>query len=168
MKSLIVYCSSHGTTAKAAQMLRKQIEGEVVALNLNRTKLLCDVEIFDSVIIGGSIHAGRIQRKIRNFMKENHNVLLTKKLGLFLCCMNEGEIAKEQYENAFHARLRNVAIAEGVFGGEYLISKMNMLEKIIVKRVSGVTTEKSTLNITSINQFAHTFNSASKINLVKN
>lgn len=159
MKTLIVYCSSHGTTGKAAHMLRKHIEGEVVVLNLNQTKLQSDLQIFDSVIIGGSIHAGNIQSKVKKFIKENHEVLLTRNIGLFLCCMREGEIASEQFENAFPAELRERAIATGIFGGEFLVSKMNFFEKLIVKKVSGVTEDTSKIDVQSIEDFAKAFNS---------
>lgn len=162
MKSLIVFCSTHGTTAKAAHMLRKQIEGDVIVLNLQRTNLHSDVEIFDSVIIGGSIHAGSIQGRIKKFMKDHHEVLVTKNLGLFLCCMKEGQEAHEQFDHVFPASLRESAIAKGIFGGEFIVSKMNFLEKILVRSVSGVTDDTSNLKLDSITEFAHTYNRNNK------
>lgn len=159
MKTLIVYCSSHGTTTKAALLLKKKLEGDVVVLNLNRAKLQSDVDLFDAVIIGGSIHAGHIQGKIKKFMKENRDVLMKKKIGLFLCCMREGELAKEQFENAYPLDLREIAVATGFFGGEFLVSKMNFFEKQIVKRVSKVTTDTSRINERAIGEFAYLFNS---------
>ena len=158
MKSLIVYCSTHGTTAKAAHLLRKRIEGDVIAINLDKTKLHSDLELFDSVLIGGSIHAGSIQGKIKKFMKEHEDVLRRKKLGLFLCCMREGQEAHTQFENAFPPSLREAAIAKGLFGGEFIFSKMNFFEKIIAKSVSGSTEEISHLDLGSINDFAETVN----------
>jgi menaquinone-dependent protoporphyrinogen oxidase len=101
MKSLIVFCSTHGTTAKAAHLLRKKIEGEVIVINLERTRLHSDLEIFESVIIGGSIHGGSIQGKLKKFMREHHEVLHRKNLGLFLCCMREGKEAHEQFDRVF-------------------------------------------------------------------
>jgi menaquinone-dependent protoporphyrinogen oxidase len=122
MKSLIVFCSTHGTTAKAAHILRKQIEGDVIVVNLERTKLHSDLDLFDSVIIGGSIHGGSIQAKMKKFMKEHQDVLPRKNLGLFLCCMKEGREASEQFEHVFPKGLRKAAIAKGLFGGEVIFS----------------------------------------------
>ncbi|HAQ07161.1 MAG TPA: flavodoxin [Bacillus bacterium] len=158
MKSLIVFCSKHGTTAKAAHMLRKQIDGDVIVVNLQKTQLHSDLEIFDSVIIGGSIHAGNIQGKVKKFMKDHQEVLLTKNIGLFLCCMKEGKEASEQFESVFPRELRESAIAQGIFGGELIVSKMNFLEKVLIKKVSGVTEDTSNLQMNSISQFAKTFN----------
>ncbi|RSD26781.1 flavodoxin domain-containing protein [Mesobacillus subterraneus] len=162
MKSLIVYCSTHGTTAKAAHVLRKQIEGDVIAINLDKTKLHSDLELFDSVIVGGSIHAGSIQAKIKKFIKENEEVLKRKNLGLFLCCMREGKEALQQFEHVFPPGIRESAIARGMFGGEFIFSKMNFFEKVIAKSVSGGTTDLSNLDEEAIREFADTFNKNSK------
>ncbi|KKK36325.1 hypothetical protein WQ57_19755 [Mesobacillus campisalis] len=158
MKSLIVYCSSHGTTSKAALLLRKELEGDVVVVNLNRTRLHSDIGLFDTVIIGGSIHAGNIQSKVRKFIKENSADLMTKNIGLFLCCMCEGREAEQQFESAFPHSLRDRAIANGFFGGEFLVSRMNFIEKQIVKRVGGVTEDTCRLNTQAIQDFAHVLN----------
>jgi menaquinone-dependent protoporphyrinogen oxidase len=162
MKSLIVFCSTHGTTAKAAHLLRKQIEGDVIVINLEKTKLHSDLELFDSVIIGGSIHAGSIQGKIKKFMKENDDVLQRKNLGLFLCCMREGEEAFKQFDNVFPHQLRELAVAKGLFGGEFVFSRMNFFEKIIARSVSGSTDDKSNLDEEAIREFATTFNRSNK------
>jgi menaquinone-dependent protoporphyrinogen oxidase len=164
VKYLLVYCSSHGTTEKAATILANHLEGEVVIQNLNK-KLESQhhIDRFDSIIIGGSIHVGMIKRKIKRFIDENREGLLKKPIGLFLCCMYEGEVAKEQFENAFPIELRGNAVAEGLFGGEFLFSKMNFMEKVIIRKVSGVKTETSNLNVSAINHFAQTFNEKFKI-----
>ena len=107
MKTLIVYCSSHGTTEKAVQILSEWMEGEVLAVDLKRDKITFDVRNFDFVIIGGSIHAGSIQGKIEHFIGKHYNELLTKRLGLFLCCWHDGQTAIEQFNEAYPEELRN-------------------------------------------------------------
>ncbi|WP_404330865.1 flavodoxin domain-containing protein [Mesobacillus maritimus] len=165
MKVLIVYCSSHGTTTKAALLLKKQIKGDVIVLNLNKAKLHSDVDLFDAVIIGGSIHTGSIQGRVKKFVKENLSVLRTKRIGLFLCCMREGQIALEQFENAFPIELRKQATATGIFGGEFLVSQMNFFEKQLVKRVGGVTTDTSRIDEEAIGEFADVFNTKQNVTL---
>ncbi|MGG3470596.1 flavodoxin domain-containing protein [Neobacillus pocheonensis] len=161
MKSIIVYCSSHGTTEKAVEFLKGQLIGEVLAVDLKRDHVKLELMDFDTVIIGGSIHAGNIQRRIKQFIKQHHDELLEKDFGLFLCCMREGDTAIEQFNNAFPQDLRKNSVALGLFGGEFLFSKMNYFEKQIVKKVVGVTTEQSNLDFEAIREFA------SKINNVK-
>lgn len=160
MKSIIVYCSSHGTTAKAARILAEQLEGKVDRVDLSQYRDP-DLSSYDAVIIGGSIHAGNIQRKVKQFINNNHDILLTKKLGFFLCCYRDGEGANEQFENAYPADLRAVAKSEGLFGGEFIFADMNLIERIIIKKVAGVASDTSTFNVDSIKQFALNFNHAS-------
>jgi menaquinone-dependent protoporphyrinogen oxidase len=158
MKSLIVYCSSHGTVEKAASLLSEYLEGEVFTVDLKREGLKMDLSNFENVIIGGSIHAGSIQRKVKQFIKEYHDELLTKELGLFLCCMHDGDVAIEQFNNSFPIELRKNSEAMGLFGGEFLVSKMNFLEKQIVKKVSGVSSDQSNLDLEAIKEFASQLN----------
>lgn len=161
MKSLIVYCSSHGTTEKAVRFLSESLKGEVLAVDLKREKVKFDLGHFDTVIIGGSIHVGNIQRKIKQFIRNNFDTLLERDVGLFLCCMHDGETAIEQFNNAFPQELRKNSTAMGLFGGEFLLSEMNFLEKQIVKKVSGATVDQSNLDYEAIKAFA------SKLNNIK-
>jgi menaquinone-dependent protoporphyrinogen oxidase len=123
MKSLIVYCSSHGTTEKAVGILSENLEGEVFTLDLNKESLKMDLDNFDNIIIGGSIHAGNIQRKVKRFIQEYYFELLTKEIGLFLCCMLKGDHAVEQFNKSFPVELRKNATALGLFGGELFFQK---------------------------------------------
>lgn len=158
MRTLIVYCSSHGTTEKAVQLLSEWTEGDVLAVDLKRDKILFDVQEFDFVIIGGSIHAGSVQGRIKHFIGKHHELLLTKKIGLFLCCWHDGQTAIEQFNDAFPEELRNVSVANGIFGGELLVSKMNFIERQIVKKVNNITMDTSNLDTTAIMTFVMKIN----------
>jgi len=158
MKSLIVYCSSHGTTEKVVGLLSEQLTGEITSVDLNKGETWMDLEDYDAVIIGGSIHAGMIQRRIKRFIQAHHDELLVRELGLFLVCMHEGKVAIEQFNNAFPLELRKNSVALGLFGGEFLVSKMNFFERQVVKKVDGITTDKSKLDVESILEFASRFN----------
>ena len=158
MNILIVYCSSHGTTEKAVRLLTDALEGKVYTVDLKREDLKMDLSNLKKVIIGGSIHAGTIQRKVKHFINAFQDELLTKEVGLFLCCMNEGETAIEQFNHAFPIEIRKNSVAMGLFGGEFLVSKMNFLERQMVKKVSGVSSDQSNLDIEAIREFAAKLN----------
>ncbi|NRD79436.1 flavodoxin [Bacillus sp. BRMEA1] len=160
MKTLIVYCSFHGTTEKAVGILSENLEGEVLTADLKRDKVYLDMQDFDGVIIGGSIHAGSIQRRIKHFISKYHDELLEKDLGLFLCCMREGQMAIEQFNHAFPQDLRKNSVAMGLFGGELLVSRMNFFERQVVKKVDRVETDRLNLDINSIMEFAYRYNSS--------
>lgn len=122
MATLIVFRTTHGFTEKAIQLLMTGMKDDTTIVNLGGDSDP-DLSDFDKVIIGGSIHMGGIQKEIRNFCKDNLDILLTKRIGLFLCCMFEGDTEKKQFEEAFPAELRCHAAATGFFGGELSLKK---------------------------------------------
>ncbi len=116
-----------------------------------------EIDKYDRIIIGGSIHLGGIQKEIRAFCDNHLKELLARKVGLFLCCMYEGDVARNQFEEAYPEALRKHAATIGLFGGELTLGKMNMIEKMIVKKVAKVTADVSSLKPGAIREFAQEF-----------
>ncbi len=156
MKTAIIFASTHGTTEKSATLLSNYLGGDTIIIDLKKNKTPL-INNYDEIIIGGSIHAGMMQRKVTKFIKNNDTELKAKKIGLFLCCMHEGEKAEEQFKLAFPEDLRTHSVANQIFGGEFLFGKMNFLEKAIIKKMKGDTEDVSNLNEAVIKQFAETF-----------
>lgn len=159
MKTLIVFSTSHGTTEKAAQLLQEQLKGEVELVNLKKCSNP-NLASYHSIILGSSIYAGSVKSRVKQFLKQNQSLLMTKQLGLFLCCMYEGEKSKKQFETAYPKEIRDHAIAKGLFGGEFKVSNMNFIERQIVKKVAGVTSDVSNLKVDDIKGFAEIFNTS--------
>jgi menaquinone-dependent protoporphyrinogen oxidase len=144
MKTLIAYSTTHGCTEKTAIKLKQLLNEDVTLTNLKEDWNL-DLAPFDRIIIGGSIHAGQVQKRVKLFTQANLDELKTKEIGLFICCMEEGEVAKKQLKNAFPEELLNIAKASACFGGEFNLEKMNFLQKLIIKKVAHV--EKAPLKL---------------------
>jgi len=155
MKVLLIYMSKHGCTERAANILKEKIAG-LTLCNLKHENVP-SLQGFDAVIIGGSIHAGRMQGALVKFGQQHQQELLTKRLGLFLCCMDEGEKGWLQFNNAFSEELCAAAKVKSLFGGAFFIEKMNFLERFIVKKVAGVTEGVCKLNEQEIRNFAEGF-----------
>lgn len=153
MKTAIIYATKHGCTDKCAHTLSNELNTTCDIINIESANSF-DIQEYNTVIIGGSIHAGMINKKLKSFLNKNSETLLDKKLGLFLCCMYEGDKALEQLNNAFPEPLRNKAIAHSIFGGEFDFNKMNFLEKTIVKKVANVEESVSKINYANIKAFA--------------
>ena len=66
MNTLIVYDTKHGCTQSAAATL-KTLLGDGVTVAHVKEKSRLDLNTFDVVIVGGSIHAGGVQRRIKDF-----------------------------------------------------------------------------------------------------
>ncbi|NVN94913.1 MAG: flavodoxin [Bacteroidetes bacterium] len=152
MKTAIIYVSKHGTTEKIAHQIQQGLGLETELIDLKNNAHI-DLSPFDQIIIGGSIHAGMIQNSIKDFYNKNAVSLLEKRLGLFISCFYEGEIAQKQLEKAYPEVLKKHAISIKVMGGEMLIDKMNFFEKLIVKKVVGITQTDSKIKIENIQEF---------------
>lgn len=153
MKFAIIYATKHGCTNKCAHTLANNLDINTALINIETDKNI-NINDYDSIILGGSIHAGAINKKLSSFMEKNLNVLLQKNLGLFICCMFEGDQALEQFRNAFPESIRNKAEAHGLFGGELTLEKMNLFEKAIIKKVANVEENVSKINYSNIKAFA--------------
>jgi len=157
MKTIIIYESLHGSTEKCAKQLTGLLQGEVQTARLAENENIL-LDIFDTVIVGGSIHNGMIQTRVENFIKNNGDALLEKKTGFYLCCMEEGETARMQFEKAYPEKLRKNAIALGLFGGEFNLKKMSFFEKKLTKKITGIKKSVSKIKEEEIKKFAEKIN----------
>lgn len=137
MSYLIVYMSRHGTTAKVATELKKKLGSEKTTIVDLEKDQVPSFDEFRTVIIGGSVHAGTIQQELMTFCIKNRGELLKKRLGLFICFMNN-DLQELEFEDSFPIDLRRHAIAKGLVGGEFLIEKMSDLERDVVRKVKGI------------------------------
>lgn len=153
MKTLIAFSTTHGCTEKTANELKQFMGGKVDLVNL-KDNFNPDISSYDKVIIGGSIHAGQIQKRVKDFCKNNIQKLKGKEFGLFICCMEVGEKAEIQLNDAFPKQLLNDAKAVGYFGGEFNFEKMNFFQKMIIKKVAQVEHTTSKIDYPAIEKFS--------------
>ncbi|MBN1364978.1 MAG: flavodoxin domain-containing protein [Syntrophaceae bacterium] len=152
MSTIIIYTTRHGCTEKCALKIKDMLPDQTDMVNLKKTRSL-DLSNYDMIIIGGSIHMGKVQKKVKNFTLRNSDILKNKKLGLFLCCMETGENADTQFNNAFPEDLRKHAAATGLFGGEFNLDKMNFIEKSMIKKIANIETSISRISEENIKVF---------------
>lgn len=159
MKTLIAYSSKYGCTQKCAEALSEKLSGQTHLVNLKSSKAV-DLSQYDRVVIGGSMYMGKIQKQVSSFCTRNLNQLKDKKIGLFICCMAEGEEAQSELHNAFPKELLETAVASEYFGGEFIFEKMNPMYRLIIKKTAK--TDKNVSNILeeNMNSFAQLMNKA--------
>lgn len=153
MKTIIIYATTHGCTEKTALQLKHYLADDVTLVNLNNQKT-ADIASYDRVIIGGSIHAGQIQKRVKTFCKKYLSDLKSSELGLFICCMEEGATAQQQLLNAYPEELLREAKTTAVFGGEFDFNKMNFFQKWVVKKVAKVDQNVSKMDNKAISHFS--------------
>lgn len=152
MKAAIIYTTKHGTTLKVASMINEMASGKADLIDLKKTTTV-NFDLYDKIIIGGSIHAGKIQRRVVKFCEKNMKELSDKPLGLYLSCMDE-EKAQEQFNNAYPETLRNHALSSKLTGGEVLFERMNFLEKYIMKKIGKRTESISNIKEDKVRELA--------------
>jgi menaquinone-dependent protoporphyrinogen oxidase len=157
MNTLIVYASKHGCTEKCAELLSKEINDKVDIINLKNAEDI-DISKYDKVIIGGSIYIGRIQKEVTGFCSKNLDKLKEKGIGLYICGMQGDEAINTELNQNFPSELLNIAAAKEYLGGEFIFDKMNFIEKMIVKVVSKVSSNKSNILKDNIHKFAQEMN----------
>lgn len=133
--TLIVFASNHGAVEKCARELFRLLDGKVDICNLNQREYVPDLSKYDTVIIGGSIHSGKIQDEISEFCGHHLDILASKRLGLFISCLYSGEKAQQQLNSAFPEALNQRAIARDYFGGEVDSMKLSFWERIITNQM---------------------------------
>lgn len=149
MKTAIIYASKHGTTEKVVHKMKALLGADNCTLiNLKNADAI-DLNSYSQLIIGGSIHAGQIQRRVKSFLEKNTVAILEKRFALFLVYMNEPDRDK-QIEKAFPEILRKKAISVRGVGGEFLFDKMNFFERLMVKKISGYSETVSLLKTEEI------------------
>ncbi len=158
MNILIVYASKYGCTEKCVELLSKELNGEVDIVDLKRIRDI-NISKYEKIIIGGSIYIGKIQKEVTDFCSKNLDRLKDKRIGLFICGMQEGDSANTELNQNFNPALIKIADAKECFGGEFIFDKMNFIDKFIVKKVSKVTSNKSNILEENIHKFAQAMNS---------
>ena len=157
MKTLIAYATKRGFTKRCVELLSEKLNGEVDIIDIKKSKNI-DVSIYKNIIIGGSVYMGKIRKEVPDFCNRNMSILLDKNIGLFICGLAEGEVAKNELEACFPEKLSNNALTIDIFGGEYNFDKMNFIEKTIIKKIANTTENQEVLHTDRIEKFAQVFN----------
>lgn len=109
---------------------------------------------YERMIIGGSIHVGRIQREIKAYCEKNSEILMTKSLGLYICCMAADKKTRHsEFESSFPDELKQYASAKGIMGGEFLLEKMNFIEKLVVRKIAHAKETVHDIDLNAVEKF---------------
>jgi menaquinone-dependent protoporphyrinogen oxidase len=153
-KTIMIYATKHGSVENVVTILKEKIPGEIHLTNImgEEPPQLAD---YENVIIGGSIYAGKIQKKLSKYIEKHLEELLTKRVGLFICGAQEEKIREKELVDAFPAELFQNAACKEVFGYEIHYEDMNFIEKKIVSTILGHKDSYSELSGEKMDHFAH-------------
>lgn len=156
MKNLILYTTRYGCAEETANRMRKLLGGNCTLVNLMKERAP-ELTGYDTVILGGSVYIGRVQKQLTEYIRANLQQLITKNTGLYLCAgrPNENERRKE-LEAAFPKELLSMAAVKEVLGYAYQFEKMNFWDRFILKKVKGDSVDETDYADCRIEQFIRT------------
>lgn len=157
MRTAIIYYSKYGTTKKVAEMIQSRlVTDEVTMINVQYEKIAdIDLSSFSRIIIGTSVYAGSSKKRFKKFCTDYYTPLFAQKeVGLFLCGMEPDSLKQQrEIERSFPEELIRHSKARGFMGGEFLVEKMNVLERLIIKKITKTVTSISAINEFAVNEF---------------
>ncbi len=157
MRTLIAYASKYGGVAQCALDLQQHLNMPSDVLPVNDSSI--DIDEYDIVIAGGSIHAGSLQKDLKKFLKKHKDQLLEKKFGYFICCLMPGDKADAYVvPKHFPQELTEHAFASAYPGATVDYCKMNFLEKMILKKITSSHESFNRKDDTAITTFAEKIN----------
>jgi len=160
MKILVLYASKYGCTEDCAKYLKSKLIHETKIVNLKNHGMI-DLQQYDWIIIGGSIYVGKIQKEVKHFCERNLQILLTKKVVLFMCCTTPEQV-NDFFKSNFQSQLLKHAVETVNFGGELRQNKMGFFDKKITAMVSKSETKKIEILYKNIDVLANSINTTIK------
>lgn len=157
MSTLIVYASKYGFTEKCAHLLADQLTDQIEFLYLNHGSAK-NLKNYDTIVIGSPIYMGKIRKEAAVFCNEHLEILKNKRLGLFICGMQEENAILDDLWNSFPTELIKKAAISAHFGGEYNFEKLKGLDRFIVKKIAKTSSSVSNIKEGTITEFAKKLN----------
>jgi menaquinone-dependent protoporphyrinogen oxidase len=146
-----LYATKHGAAGEVAKRIAAKI-GASELFNLKQ-KDIPMLNQFDCVIIGSSVYAGMIRGEAKRFVKNNADVLKSKRLGLFLSCMNTSDDSK-YFEMNFPPEIVRLAKAKECMGGIFDPQKAGAIGRFIMKIAAKKTEYTDNISDEKISSFA--------------
>lgn len=142
---LVLYGTGEGQTERIAGRIA-EVLGErghdAATMNADETPPNLAIESFDAILVGASIHLGRHQSAVREFVRDNHDALAARPTAFFQLSMSSA--ANDEARQAEAAGYVDEFLEEtdwhpdriGLFGGALRYSKYGFLKRLMMKQIA--------------------------------
>jgi len=142
---LVAYATWAGSTREIAEEIANILQENSFQVNIQSAKNITNINEYDAVILGTSIHAGQTVGSFRKFLKKNLKDLLGKPTALFVVCANMMDDTENNRTETMAWLKKAIVkyegfhpISVGLFGGSILtkgeyFNKLNfLLQKLLI------------------------------------
>ncbi|MFB6136124.1 MAG: flavodoxin domain-containing protein [Halobacteriaceae archaeon] len=142
---LVCYGSGEGQTAKVADRIVETLVGrghDAAAVDAEAVPADLDVEEFDAVLVGASVHGGSHQTGVREFVTANRDALAARPTAFFQLSLSSAVDDEERraraaaYVDEFLEATGWHPDRVGLFGGALRYSKYGFLKRLVMKQIA--------------------------------
>jgi menaquinone-dependent protoporphyrinogen oxidase len=160
MKALVVFDTRHGNTRQLAQKLAKALGEGAETFELG-TQGRAAIDKYDAIVLGGPVYAKSWSRRAAAFARDNLDALKEKRFAAFSSGYDIGA-GSGILKAALPPELSNAAVALSGLGGAFVMSRMNAIERFILKTVAKVASDSSSVDEKAILDLASNVKGGSK------
>ena len=143
-KALIAYSTWAGATHEIAEAISKVFQSNSFDIDVSPANECKNIDNYDVILLGTSIHAGQTVKSFRNFIKQNIDILVNKPTAIFIVCANmmfDSENNKDEtlawLDKVLEKYEKFNPISIGLFGGATLtdgedFKKLNIFIRKII------------------------------------
>jgi len=136
MEAIIVYHSKYGATRSIAEEIADRLPMDAAARSLREVDA-DELERSRLIAVGAPIYGGTISARVVRFCERHRDVLLEKRIGLFISCFYRDERAAAQIETNYPDWLRAHASVRDWLGGRIVSDRLSFFDRFLLSRLGG-------------------------------